>query len=317
MTDNRPSFEKVDYTVRPAKNIERKMFAEMFGRLRVFQPLESYVYVGLGSTFFADFVLFHKQLGINRMVSIEKSNEHSDRICFNKPYHCIEIEFGETTDVLPRLDWMQPAIVWLDYDDDLNHRKLEDLVYLGENLPSSSLLLVTLPSFPKSFLAGEPPDLGDRLDLMRTALRGRVPDSLEPRDTGDLPHVQRRISNAVIGEALVSRNAALGDSEKISYSQTVYFRYADSTDMVTFGGLFLTRSDSRRLSRARLRDLPFYRSGEQYYYLDPPKLTLKERHRLDKQLPAGEPACPGVPEGFVEEYKGLYRYFPFFVEAEV
>ena len=317
MPDNRPSFEKVDYTVRPAKNIERKMFAEMFARLRVVQPLEDYAYVGLGSTFFSDFVLFHKLLGINRMVSIEKLTDHSDRIMFNKPYRCIEVEFGETTDALPRLDWSRPAIVWLDYDDDLDRRKLEDLVYLAQNLSSSSFLLVTLPSFPKSFQAGDPPVLRNRLDVMQSVLGDRVPDSLQSSDTGNLPEAQRRIANAVIAEALVSRNAGVTESARINYRQTLYFRYADSTDMVTFGGLFLTRADSRRVNRSRLRDLPFYRPNEVHYHLNPPKLTVKERHCLDKQLPGSGAECPGVPDDFVREYAGLYRYFPYFVEAEV
>ena len=317
MSDNRPSFEKVDYTVRPAKNIERKMFAEMFARLRVFRPLESYTYVGLGSTFFSDFVLFHKLLGITRMVSIEKLTEHSERVTFNKPYGCIEVEFGETTDTLPRLDWSQPAIVWLDYDDDLDRRKLQDLIYLAQNLPSSSFLLVTLPSFPKTFQAGDPPVLRERLDTMRSILGDLVPDYLQPRDTGDLPGVQRRIANSVVNEALAARNAAAPEFERVEYKQTLYFRYADSTDMVTLGGLFLTKTDSRKAARSRLRDLPFYRPSTLHYHLDPPKLTVKERHYLDQQLPQEGAACPGVPDRFVEEYTRLYRYFPFFVEAEV
>ena len=317
MLDNRPSFEKVDYTVRPAKNIERKMFAEMFTRLRMFHPLENYSYVGLGSTFFSDFVLFHKLLGISRMVSIEKFTDHSDRIIFNKPYGCIEVEFGETTDALPRLDWSQPAIVWLDYDDDLDRRKLEDLVYLAQNLSSASFLLITLPSFPKSFQAGDPPVLRERLEIMRSVLGHRLPDSVQSRDTGDLPGVQRRIANAVVYEALASRNAGVTESARINYRQTLYFRYADSTDMVSFGGLFLSGADSRKVGRSRMRDLPFYRSGEDYFHLNPPKLTAKERHYLDKQLPGGGAVCPGIPADFVSEYASIYRYFPYFVEAEV
>ena len=317
MPNNRPSFEKVDYSVRPAKNIERKMFAEMVARLRVFRAIDDYAYVGLGSTFFTDFVLFHKMFGITRMVSIEKAEAHRDRIDFNRPYSCVNVEFGETTAVLPRLNWSVPALVWLDYDDPLNARKLDDLTYLAQNLPSSSFVLVTLPSFPNAFQAGGPPNLPNRLETMRSHLGGKVPDSFQPRDTFDLPQAQRRIANAVIGEALSLRNSALPDAEQIKYEQTLFFRYADGAEMVTFGGLMVTSADSRRLNRSGLRGLPFYRSGARYYRLEPPKLTVKERHCLEKQLPGTEAKCPGVSEDFVKEYARLYRYFPYFVEAEV
>lgn len=317
MTTNRPSFEKVDYTVRPAKNIERKMLAEMFARLRVFRPVEDYTYVGLGSTFFSDFVLFHRLLGISQMVSIEREDDHSERIVFNKPFGCIQVEFGETTDVLPRLDWVEPAIVWLDYDDEINLRKLDDLVFLAQNLPSSSFLVVTLPAFPNTFQTGNPPDLRKRLDILRSVLGGKVPDSWRPIDTSDFLKTQRRIANAAIRDALASRNAALPPEEKISYEQVLFFRYADGATMVTFGGLFLNKKDSAILRRARLRDLPFFQPQDWYFNLDPPKLTLKERHFLDKQLPAEDAECPGLSEQFVRSYAQLYRYFPFFVEAEV
>ena len=317
MPNNRPSFEKVDYSVRPAKNIERKMFAEMVARLRVFRAVDNYVYVGLGSTFFTDFVLFHKMFGITRMVSIEKEKDHEKRINFNKPYRCIKVEFGETTAVLPRLDWSEPAIIWLDYDDALNPRKLDDLTYLAHNLPSSSFVLVTLPSFPSTFQSGHPPNLPNRLETMRSLLGGKVPDSFQPRDTFDLPQAQRRIANAVIEDALSLRNAALPAAEQTRYEQTLFFRYADGREMVTFGGLFLTDADSRRLNRSGLRRLTFYRSRERYYRLEPPKLTVKERHCLERQLPGTEAKCPGVSDDFVKEYARLYRYFPYFVEAEV
>lgn len=317
MTNSRPSFEKVDYTVRPAKNIERKMMAEMFARLRVFRPVENYTYVGLGSTFFSDFVLFHKLLGIARLISIEKEAGHSERISFNKPFGCIQVEFGETTAVLPRLDWAKPAIVWLDYDDRINLRKLDDLEFLAQNLPSSSFLVVTLPAFPKIFETGNPPDLQKRLEIVRSVLLGKVPDSWGPTATYDLLKMQRRIAIAVIRDALASRNAALPPEEHIFYEQVLFFRYSDGAPMVTFGGLFLNKEDSAILTRAGLQDLPFFQPADRYFHLEPPKLTVKERHFLDKQLPAEDAECPGLSKEFVRSYAQLYRYFPSFVEAEV
>lgn len=314
---NRPSFEKIDYTIRPAKNIERKMMAEMLGRLLVFKPVKDYLYVGLGSTFFSDFVLFHKMFGIREMISIEKELTSRERIKFNKPFACIRVEFGETTDVLPGLDWKRPAIVWLDYDHAINARKLDDLVFLSQNVVSSSVVIVTLPAYPDNFRAGRPPNLECRLHLIREAVDGRVPDSLQSEDTVNLPETFRRIADTAIREALSTRNAAQPDPEKIEYQQIMNFRYSDGTPMVTFGGIFLDRADSRRFKRSGLRRLPFYKPKDRPFLLQPPKLTFKERRHLDEQLPGSSATCPDVPGEYVKQYARLYRYFPWFVEAEI
>ena len=46
------SFTKVNYALRPAKSIERKMMAEAVRRLSPVIATEDYAYVGFGSPFF-------------------------------------------------------------------------------------------------------------------------------------------------------------------------------------------------------------------------------------------------------------------------
>ena len=57
------SYRLIDYSLRPAKFAERRMLSEMFSRLKVFGSLESYRYIGFGSIWFTDCVLFHRALG--------------------------------------------------------------------------------------------------------------------------------------------------------------------------------------------------------------------------------------------------------------
>jgi hypothetical protein len=59
------SYEKINYSLRPAKSIERKMLCDAFRRLSAFGKVENYQYIGFGSTYFSDFSLFHKALGIS------------------------------------------------------------------------------------------------------------------------------------------------------------------------------------------------------------------------------------------------------------
>ena len=139
-----PSYEIVNYSLRPAKNIERKMFCEAFRRLVELGKLESYRYIGFGSTFFADFSLFHKSLGIGNSISMEKDTINEKRFQFNKPYNCITLMFGKSNDLLPTLSWDVKTIIWLDYDNELNESVLTDVAFVSTHAAPGSILIVTV-----------------------------------------------------------------------------------------------------------------------------------------------------------------------------
>ena len=64
------SYLKVDYNLRPAKQIERRMILDTFHNLgTVGFPIRDYKYVGFGSIYFVDFAMFHKLLGIRKLLS--------------------------------------------------------------------------------------------------------------------------------------------------------------------------------------------------------------------------------------------------------
>ncbi len=217
--NNRPSFEKIDYTIRPAKCIERKMIGEMIGSLRAFQPINEYVYIGLGSTFFTDFVLYHKMFGIHDMFSIEKEETKRQRIEFNIPFECIKVQYGETTDVLSRLNWQSPSIVWMDYDKGIDYRKQDDIIFLSQNLQSSSLLMVTVRTENTDFdKRKSPPNLDVRLESLRDSLHNKIPD-LTKYEVGDLGKAIQIIFTAAISEALAQANSGKPEVEKINFHQ--------------------------------------------------------------------------------------------------
>lgn len=62
------SYRIINYPLRPAKAIERRMLCAAFERLHPFQRIERYRYVGFGSIYFSDFQLLHRQLGITDML---------------------------------------------------------------------------------------------------------------------------------------------------------------------------------------------------------------------------------------------------------
>src|SRR5258706_7239514 len=112
-----PSYWTVNYLLRPAKNVERKMLCEAFQRLSAVQSVQNYQYIGFGATYFADFCLFHRDLGIGDMFTIEANREDEARVLFNVPFNCIKVKMGLASQKLPEIPLGdKPAIVWLDYD---------------------------------------------------------------------------------------------------------------------------------------------------------------------------------------------------------
>ena len=138
------SYRQINYSLRPAKAIERKMLCEAFQRLYPFAKIETYRYVGFGSIYFSDFYLFHNALGMGDMVSIEKDAHAQECFEFNKPYNCVRLDFRLASEVLPELDWQAKTIIWLDYDGKLNEMVLSDVTSVCARASSGTMLLVSV-----------------------------------------------------------------------------------------------------------------------------------------------------------------------------
>src|SRR5215216_3021695 len=111
------SYKKVFYDLRPGKQIERRMLLDTLqllsnGGFRI----ADYQYTGFGSIYFVDFVLFHKYLGITKLLSLEHDRTAAKRARFNKPYDIIQLEIKSAFDAIPTLDRDLKHLVWLDYD---------------------------------------------------------------------------------------------------------------------------------------------------------------------------------------------------------
>lgn len=307
------SYERVNYAIRPAKNIERKMLAEAFRRLYSFGRLDSYRYVGFGSTYFSDFSLFHKTLGITNAISIERDEANRERFLFNKPFRCIEIIFGESTDVLPTLPWDVRTIVWLDYDCKLTSEVLADVKYVSASAISGSVLVVTVNAQPDGLHEDRVQKVRDRVG------HDKVPTDIDHRHLGGwgLAHASRRIVDNEILETLNQRNAVGG--AEVKYRQLFNFQYRDDARMITVGGIFYDEGQSNLLAQCEFERLLFIAEDAGAYNIEVPNLTLKEMRYLDSHLPADPAAieAPSIPAGDVRRYAKVYRYFPAFVDAEL
>lgn len=316
------SYERIHYGLRPAKNVQRKMFVETLRRLAGFGAVDSYRYVGFGSTYFSDFNLFHKALGIRNMISIERDVSNRKRFEFNCPFNCIRMAFGNSTEILPTLTWHVKTILWLDYDSTLESSVLTDVKYFCASAVPGSIIIVTVNAEPSEL---DPKKL--RLDELRNSLgKERVPPDVKEADLSEwgTGRVFRRILLSEILETLSERNGGLTDENKIEYNPLFYFCYRDGDRMMTTGGLLYERGQEPVVAGCGFNSLDFLRFSARVNarpcFIEVPKLTYKEIRHLDRQLPRTKSErlrVPKVPPVDIKQYENIYRYFPTFAETEV
>lgn len=315
------SYKEIDYRVRPAKSIERKMLAESFRRLVYFRDPSKYSYIGMGSLYFSDFNLFHRSLGFETMLSIEDTSNSTVQARFkmNVPYGHIQMEFGRAGVVLQQTAcWKDaPAVIWLDYDGKLSRECLRDLEYVASNAASGTVLIISVNA-DRLKLIDSYDDDGNEIDeqtltplqmLEHNIDSGRVPLGTSNDDLSGwgVAAVYRSVIDAAI-----RKGTKLHEKNDFTYEQIYNFTYTDGAKMLTAGGVLFAEPDRGRFNDARFDTLEFVRLGAEAYRIDPPKLTYAEMRAINSNS-QGLP----IPDGDVSKYRKTYRYFPHFIEAEV
>lgn len=321
------SSRKINYSLRPAKQIERKMLVESLRRLNEFQRIEHYRYIGFGSFYFADFLLIHKSLGISDMLSIEREKSITERSIFNRPFKCVEMRFEESNSVLPTLKWDIPTIMWLDYDGKLESSVLTDVAFFCANASPGSVIIISVNMHPGKFETA----LGELRENVGTA---KVPVDVNDKDlrqSGTGTICRRIIINEIL-DTLNTRNGGIAPGSRIQYQQLFNFHYADDAPMLTTGGLIYEVGQEEKVDKCGFKNLRFIRTGMEFkrsdegilqddaYKIAVPNLTYRELRHLDAQLPNGDIekiVVPGIPKADVEKYAEIYRYFPTYAETEI
>ncbi|MCA8830509.1 O-methyltransferase [Hymenobacter pini] len=331
--------EAVNYRLRPAKGAERKMLCEIMARLSVFGRLEEYLYIGFGSIYFTDYLLFHRILGINNMHSIEQeiTDEPDEftvnRYEFNRPYSCVNIHFGTATEHLPRMPWRTgKAIVWLDYVKGLKNDFIHDLRIATQRALPGSFLLITV-NVEAETLPGATPEQQEayRYKQLTKRLNGKyIPAGTDKKalSTPELVELYHGILTGVINESLNARNGLAKEENKIVAHQVVNIQYADGPTMVTFGWILVSKKDTETFDKAGFKDIGFYRPSFEPFVVSIPNLTIKELGWLESMIHSVRiddddnvtyesiiGKAPALDAADIRMYRQIYRYFPTFAEA--
>lgn len=317
-----PEIDEINYRLRPAKSIERKMMADLLQKVGHIKPIREYQYIGFGSIFFSEFRLFHRRFGIEDMVNIEKLFEAKQRVDFNKPFDCIKVVMEHSQSALDadEVNWEKPTILWLDYTSELRRRMLHrELQKFFSDAEPGSVFFVTLNA--------QPPDTDelDEIETHKELLKNRFSKGTVPRDLDDNLEgpeygnaFRRIIMNKIEGKYLRDRNIARAEEDELTFEQLCNFIYTDTSLMMTLGGILLTPGMEDNFEAANFEDLDFFKPGEDQYRIGIPSVTFDETRVLEKSLPNSLSSCEApVPDPEKERFKKVYRYFPRFTESEL
>lgn len=317
------SFRKIDYRLRPAKGVERRIIAEAFLRLRAFGAVESYRYVGMGSVYFSDFALFHSVCGFETMVSIEDSSDPKvqDRFRFNAPLGSIDLNFGHSNTVLPTLPWDLRSVVWMDYDGHLDSYVLTDVSYLASKLCSGSVLAVTVNANLEDEERGEKRHLQILTD--RLGSKTKLPDwvttvgSFRPAETARLFH---DILTQEIRDGINDRNSGRPQGQKYVFEQILFFRYRDGDPMLTLCWVFFDEGQRQTFESCGFSKLPHFRKGDDPFLIDVPLITSAEIREINRcRADGNDPKLEGlpIPPAEIAKYQNLRRYWPIYALPEI
>lgn len=317
------SYNKINYNLRSAKSIERKLIFEVIREIVPLEQLKQFRYIGFGSIFYTDFRIVHKELGIDSLVCIESQSDDEPRFIFNKPYKCIELRMGSSTIVLPQIDWDKYLgdIVWLDYDGSLMPYMFEDLNILASKLKNGSFLIITCNGTLPAYKGND--DLPD-LDKFKRDFEAFIPAGMVAQDLNSAKASKsfRRMFLACINQVLEALNGPIAEIEHQSeFIQLFNLCYKDGAKMFTFGGLISKKSESDKVRRSSVFLSGAVQSLDSQIEINAPILTHKEIDLMNKHLPCAEDEfleCAEisfVPEESRKSFLKYYRQFPNFMEV--
>ena len=310
-----PSFDAVNYSLRPSKSIQRQIIFEGVRLLQGKLNLRRLAYIGFGSIWFTDFVMAHKLLGVNDMVSIESHPVGFRRARFNAPFKTVTVLNGLSSAVLPTLYVDEsyggrPWMVWLDYDYELKESIKDDIRSIIENSPKNSILLVTFDGKGEKY-----DDLSHRPGLLRSILGSVVPDDL-PVEACEDGRIRDTLAELVLG----FMGAVAADiSRPGGFVPAFRAIYQDGAPMVTVGGILPAPAEvPAAKSVVNAPSWPCRPSKP----IKAPHLTIREAATLQSQLPCvGRLSREDVKAlGFdleddqIEAFETYYRQYPAFAQ---
>ena len=314
------SFKQFNYGLRPSKQVERKLMIEILLRLsKAGYDISSYTYVGFGSVYYIDFVMFHKFLFMESMICVEWGDIHK-RMKFNKPFKFIKLKMGALLNHIPDLQRNKKYLIWLDYDRPLDPDMLQDIDGCLGRLAKGSIFIITIDA--RARLPKEDYDLENMTAKQREKLTVRVYREwfgayLEDRITLD-SIAPADVPGLFYNVVLERMRQSLSIREDVQFLQVFNFLYADGAPMLTIGGVIGGEEDAERLQDSGIMQHRCVREGQVPLEISVPPLTIREKQWLDSKMDRNLQADGlqfELDEDLLDTYRLFYKEYPTFTEA--
>ena len=305
---------KINYELRPYKFTERKMLLSTFASICHFYQSE-YQYIGFGGLSFTDFKLFHKELHIEKMCSIEGGDLSKERLEFNCPYSFIEIHKDLSTNVLSRIKLNNQSIVWLDYDGVLDNYMFEDLSLLMRQLPIGSVYLITCNRELKSEETGTEYTVEQFKDKFNTL----VPFDITTKgfsSTENYRTIRKMFSTQI--ENIMNDRIRNGEGIKFLQLYNIIYQENRGAKMFTFGGVITNSSTT--INDFSINDFSFISTNENVYKIQIPNLTFKEEIHINQHIPdkiVNLKSTNIIDSNDIDKYTAMYKFLPNFFDVRI
>jgi hypothetical protein len=314
------SFKQFHYGLRPSKQVERRVMIEVLLALaRIGYNLNNYTYLGFGSPYYVDFVMFHKYLFIEKMICVEWGDIER-RMRFNKPFKFIKLRLGSLLSHIPTIKPTTKYLIWLDYDRPLDEEILQDIDGCMTRMAKNSIFIITVDARPK-------PQMDD-FDVEEMTARQRELFTARTYRDWFGAYVEERITRQSLARSHVAelfysviseriRQTLAVRNEEFVFSQLFNYVYQDGAPMLTIGGVLTDQEDNLRLQQSGILEHRFIRTSNEFLEISVPPLTFREKQwldsRLDKNLTAQKIAFE-LEDDLLNNYRAFYKEYPTFVE---
>ena len=306
----------INYEVRPCKFTERRILLSSL--LSITNRLNNeYQYIGFGGLAFTDFKLFHKELNINTMYSIEACYT-SEKIAFNKPFSCIKVLHYKSSEALLKIDLSKPSIVWLDYDGELTMDVFTDINILFNRLPSGSIYILTCN---RQLLNEEvEPQRAYTNEEFENKYQGLVPFDIEKNCCADVNSCRtiKRMVDSYCDKVLRERNSI--QDKSFRYKPLYNFKYQEQggAKMYTTGGIIMGDDiEDEFIDSCQTEFI-----GEDIIDISIPNLTRRESFCLNQIMNNAEAENEIIKKSIIKEkdisdYKRFYKYMPNYYDVRL
>lgn len=325
------SATSINYEIRPCKFVERRMFLASLSRiLGAIRQGKDYQYIGFGGCSFTDFKLFHRELQIDKMISIEGDAYSNFKLDYNKPFNCIDIRRGQSYEVLPQIDISIPSVIWLDYDGVLKDYMFTDIETIFYTVPAGSIFIF---SCNRELKRGNYNELDDTYESKINTERNQA---LSPEELkvvfGDLVPfnidkdacaseksyvVIKRMLDKKINSVLKDRFESKGEMLQFKLLYNIKYKEKGGAKMYTYGGFVC--NDIINMESVYIDDFDFIikKDNDPIYTIDVPILTHKEAILLNQYMFDEKKERLLIEKEIVSEkdlknYKKIYKYCPSF-----